>query len=172
VPCSASRVVPGAHRVVGPGTHRGSGPREVHTTTAMTAATVATAGLRLIDRLLYQLVTIMSLCAFVSIVSLDEDITTAHIHKNPPSSIEGPITRARARQLNLEVSSFLSTHSSNLENRLLPYECLLIINQGDDQDILEEGHRRVGDQQGRPSRGEGPNQDYYGSVSESRSSVQ
>jgi hypothetical protein len=34
VPCSASRVVPGAHRVVGPGTHRGSGPREVHTTPA------------------------------------------------------------------------------------------------------------------------------------------
>jgi hypothetical protein len=32
VPCSASRVVPGAHRVVGPGTHRCSGPREVHTT--------------------------------------------------------------------------------------------------------------------------------------------
>jgi hypothetical protein len=32
VPCSASRIVPGAHRVVGPGTHRGSGPREVHTT--------------------------------------------------------------------------------------------------------------------------------------------
>jgi hypothetical protein len=31
VPCSASWVVPGAHRVVGPGTHRGSGPREVHT---------------------------------------------------------------------------------------------------------------------------------------------
>jgi hypothetical protein len=30
--CSASRVVPGAHRVVGPGTHRCSGPREVHTT--------------------------------------------------------------------------------------------------------------------------------------------
>jgi hypothetical protein len=33
VPCSSSRVVPGAHRVVGPSTHRGSGPREVHTTT-------------------------------------------------------------------------------------------------------------------------------------------
>jgi hypothetical protein len=32
VSCSASWVVPGAHRVVGPGTHRGSGPREVHTT--------------------------------------------------------------------------------------------------------------------------------------------
>jgi hypothetical protein len=36
VPCSASRVVPGAHRVVGPGTHRGSGPREVHTTRSPT----------------------------------------------------------------------------------------------------------------------------------------
>jgi hypothetical protein len=34
VSCSASRVVSGAHRVVGPGTHRGSGPREVHTTAA------------------------------------------------------------------------------------------------------------------------------------------
>jgi hypothetical protein len=32
VSCGTSRVVPGAHRVVGPGTHRGSGPREVHTT--------------------------------------------------------------------------------------------------------------------------------------------
>jgi hypothetical protein len=32
VPRGTSRVVPGAHRVVGPGTHRGSGPREVHTT--------------------------------------------------------------------------------------------------------------------------------------------
>jgi hypothetical protein len=35
--CSASRVVPRAHRVVGPGTHRGRGPREVHTTRALTA---------------------------------------------------------------------------------------------------------------------------------------
>jgi hypothetical protein len=32
VPCGTSQVVLGAHRVVGPGTHRGSGPREVHTT--------------------------------------------------------------------------------------------------------------------------------------------
>jgi hypothetical protein len=36
VQCSASRAVPGAHRVVGPGTHRGSGPREVHTTVRQT----------------------------------------------------------------------------------------------------------------------------------------
>jgi hypothetical protein len=32
VPCGTSRAVPGAHRIVDPGTHRGSGPREVHTT--------------------------------------------------------------------------------------------------------------------------------------------
>jgi hypothetical protein len=35
VPCCTSRVVPGAHRVFGRGTHRGSGPREVHTTVAV-----------------------------------------------------------------------------------------------------------------------------------------
>jgi hypothetical protein len=39
VPYNASRVVPGAHRVVGPGTHRGSGPREVHTTSTDPRAT-------------------------------------------------------------------------------------------------------------------------------------
>jgi hypothetical protein len=32
VSCGTSRVVSGAHRVVSPGTHRGSGRREVHTT--------------------------------------------------------------------------------------------------------------------------------------------
>jgi hypothetical protein len=32
VPCSTSRVVLGAHRVVGPGTHQSSGPRDVYTT--------------------------------------------------------------------------------------------------------------------------------------------
>jgi hypothetical protein len=41
VPCSASRVVTRAHRVVGPGTHRGSGPREVHTTIPSAAVTRA-----------------------------------------------------------------------------------------------------------------------------------
>jgi hypothetical protein len=39
VPCSASQVVPGAHRVVGPGTHRGSGPREVHATPSTLSGT-------------------------------------------------------------------------------------------------------------------------------------
>jgi hypothetical protein len=41
------------------------------TTAAMTVATAATAGLRLIDRLLYQLVTIMSVCFCVFVRFLD-----------------------------------------------------------------------------------------------------
>jgi hypothetical protein len=36
VPCSASQAVPRVLRVVGTGTHRGSGPREVHTTRTCT----------------------------------------------------------------------------------------------------------------------------------------
>jgi hypothetical protein len=36
-----NRVVPAAHRVVGPGTHRGSGPREVHTTVDPLSLTIS-----------------------------------------------------------------------------------------------------------------------------------
>jgi hypothetical protein len=39
---------------------------------------------------------------------IDEDITPSHTHNDPLLDIQGPITRARVRQLNLEVSSFLS----------------------------------------------------------------
>jgi hypothetical protein len=35
---------------------------------------------------------------------VDEDITHLETNNNPPLNIQGPITRARARQLNLEVS--------------------------------------------------------------------
>ena len=45
------------------------------------------------------------------------------IHEVPPldiQTIQGPITRARARQLNLEVSSLLSVSINNCENGLLP----------------------------------------------------
>jgi hypothetical protein len=48
----------------------------------------------------------------------DEDITYLDAHNTPPLDIQGPITRARARQLNLEVSSFLSTST---------YDFLMII---------------------------------------------
>jgi len=38
----------------------------------------------------------------------DEDITPSYTHNDTPLYIQGPITKARARQLNLEVSSFLN----------------------------------------------------------------
>lgn len=70
----------------------------------------------------------------------DEDITPLHSQSNPPFIIEEPITRARARQLDLEVSSFLivSLH----ENSLLPYDYVMIRNQAEDQEIYGG---RIGD---------------------------
>ena len=38
----------------------------------------------------------------------DEDITPLDVPADPPIVMQGPMTRARMRQLNLEVSSFLS----------------------------------------------------------------
>jgi hypothetical protein len=101
----------------------------------------------------------------------DEDITPLDIHNNPPMSIQGAITRARARQLNLEVSSFLSTSLFGFKNRLLPYDYVMIRNQGEDQKILKEELGGVVDQQWSPSRGGAPNQVDFWAVSESRSSL-
>jgi hypothetical protein len=69
----------------------------------------------------------------------DEDITPLDIHNNPPMSIQGAITRARARQLNLEVSSFLSTSLFGFRNRLLSYDYVMIRNQGEDQKMHKKG---------------------------------
>jgi hypothetical protein len=52
----------------------------------------------------------------------DEDITPMDIQEVPLldiQTIQGPITRARTRQLNLEVSSLLSVSINNCENGLL-----------------------------------------------------
>ena len=62
----------------------------------------------------------------------DEDITPLDTNNNPPLITQGPITRARTRQLNLEVSPFLSTYVYNFENRLLPNDCMVIMNHGED----------------------------------------
>ncbi len=65
----------------------------------------------------------------------DEDITPSDTYNNPPPVIQGPITRARARQLNLEVSSFLYSSLYDFENRLLPNEYIVIRNKGEDKDL-------------------------------------
>jgi hypothetical protein len=61
----------------------------------------------------------------------DEDITHLDAHNTPPLNIQGPITRARARQLNLDVRSFLSTSTYDFKNILLPNNYIVIRNQGE-----------------------------------------
>ena len=98
----------------------------------------------------------------------DEDITSSDTHNNPPLDIQGPITRARARQLNLQVSSFLSTSFCSFENRLLPNDLIMIRNHGEDLEVLGEGLRGAQVQQGRSNHVGGPTQADFESISESR----
>jgi len=79
----------------------------------------------------------------------DEDITPMDIQEVPPldiQTIQGPITRARARQLNLEVSSLLSVSINNCENGLLPNFYNVIRNQGEGQGTHGEEHGGVEEQ--------------------------
>ena len=77
----------------------------------------------------------------------------------------------RRRQLNLEVSSFLSDSFHTFENRLLPNDVILIRNIGGGH----EGLRGIGggniDQQGHPTETGGPVQHDFESVSASRTSL-
>jgi hypothetical protein len=100
----------------------------------------------------------------------DEDITPSDAHDDPTLDFQGPITRARARQLNLQVSSFLSKSLYDFENRLLPNDYIVLRNHGEDQGMHKGGLGGVEDQQGRPSQGGGPNQVDFEPVSESRTS--
>ena len=87
----------------------------------------------------------------------DEDITPWDAQGDPPLDIQGLIIRAHARQLNLQVSSFLSKYFYNFENRLLPNDYIMIRNHGEDQTMHKARLGGVEDQQGRPSPEEGPN---------------
>jgi hypothetical protein len=62
----------------------------------------------------------------------DEDITTMDTNNTPLVDVQGPITRAHARQLNLQVSSFLCTYSCTFENSVLPNELIVLRNEGKD----------------------------------------
>jgi hypothetical protein len=66
-------------------------------------------------------------------------------------TIQGPITRARARQLNLEVSSLLSVSINHCDNSLLSNFYNVIRNQGEVQGTHGEEHEGVEEQQGPPS---------------------
>ena len=55
----------------------------------------------------------------------DEDITPSDVPSDPPTVMQGPMTRARMRQLNLEVSLFLSDPFHTFENRLISNDVIL-----------------------------------------------
>jgi len=85
--------------------------------------------------------------------------------------MQGPMTRARMRQLNLEVSSFLSDPFHTLENRLLPNDVILLRNIGEGHGGLKGSGGGNDDQQGRPTETGGPVQHDFESASASRTSL-
>jgi hypothetical protein len=91
-------------------------------------------------------------------------------NNTPQVDIQGPITRARARQLNLQVISFLCNYSCAFESSVLPNDLIVHRNEGEDQ----QGHGKnlggVEDQRGRPDQDGTPNRFDFISVSDSRNS--
>jgi hypothetical protein len=100
----------------------------------------------------------------------DEDITHSHTHNDPLLDIQGPITRARARQLNLEVSSFLSNSLYDFENRLLHNDYIVLRIEEEIQETHGGGLGGVEVQRGLPNKDGGPNQVEFEFASQSRSS--
>ena len=91
-------------------------------------------------------------------------------NNNPQVDIQGLITRARARLLNLQVSSFLSNYFCNFENSLLPNDLIVLRNKRKDQQRRRKGLGGVEDQRGRPDQDGGPDRFDFISVSDSRNS--
>ena len=85
--------------------------------------------------------------------------------------MQGPMTRARKRQLNLEVSSFLSDTFHTFENRLLPNDVILLRNIGEGHEGLRGSGGGDDDQQGRTTQAGGPVQQEFESASASRTSL-
>ena len=85
--------------------------------------------------------------------------------------MKGPMTRARMRQLNLEVSSFFSDPFYTFKNRLLPNDVILLTNIGEGHEGLRGRGGGEDDQQGRPTRTGGPVQHDFESVLASRTSL-
>ena len=91
-------------------------------------------------------------------------------NNTPQVDIQGPITRALARQLNLQVSSFLSNYSCEFENRLLPNDLIILMDEGEDQQRCGDGLGGVEYQRGCPDQDGGPNRFDFISVLDSRNS--
>ena len=101
----------------------------------------------------------------------DEDISPMHTTEPPPSVMQGLLTRARARQLNQQVSSFLSSSAYTGKDGMLPNDIIdyvILRNLGEDHEGLgnQQGVRK--EQGGRPSQVGGPIQVEFESASACR----
>jgi hypothetical protein len=100
--------------------------------------------------------------------NIDEDITPMDTNNTPQFDIQGSITCARARQLNLQVISFLRNYSCAFESSMLPNDLIVLRNEEEDQ----QGHGKdlggVEDQRGRPDQDGSPNRFDFVLVSDSR----
>jgi hypothetical protein len=86
----------------------------------------------------------------------DEDITPMDTNNTPQVDIQGPITRARARQLNLQVVSFLRNYSCAFESSMLPNDLIILRNQGEDHGGQTEHQEGAGEPRRRAREGGEP----------------
>jgi hypothetical protein len=89
-------------------------------------------------------------------------------NNTPQVDIQGPITRARARQLNLQVISFPRNYSCAFESSILPNDFIVPRNEGEDQQGRGKDHGGMEDQRGRPDQDGSPNRFDFVLVSDSR----
>jgi hypothetical protein len=66
-------------------------------------------------------------------------------NNTPQVDIQGPITRARTRQLKLQVMSFLRNYSYAFESSMLPNDLIILRNQGEDHGGQTEHQEGVGE---------------------------
>jgi len=83
---------------------------------------------------------------YLMAVLFDEDITTLDallVTNSTPSSLEGPMTRSRARHLNFEVPSFLMLHPNIHEDGMLlkSFDVLLLRNMGSENTLVQALHQ-------------------------------
>ena len=89
----------------------------------------------------------------------DEDISPMLTSDTPSVVMHGPLTRARARQLNQQVSSFLSSSLYTFEDSMLPnvsIDYILLRNLGEEHEAHGNQQGRGGKQGVRPSQVGGP----------------
>jgi hypothetical protein len=102
--------------------------------------------------------------------TIDEDITPLDTNNTSQVDIQGPITCARARQLNLQMISLLRNYSCAFESSMLPNDLIILRNEGEDQQGHVKNLGGMEDQRGRPDQDGSPNRFDFISVSGFRNS--